>query len=54
MGIFRATRYVASLPLVDAEALAAEGVRLVLLDRDNTCVPRDASEPPAEVMAWLN
>ena len=43
----------ASLPLVDAEALAAEGVRLVLLDRDNTCVPRDASEPPAEVMAWL-
>ena len=53
MGIFRATRYVASLPLVDAEALAAEGVRLVLLDRDNTCVPRDASEPPAEVMAWL-
>ena len=54
MGIFRATRYVASLPLVNVDELVADGVRLVLLDRDNTCVPRDASEPPAEVMAWLD
>lgn len=54
MQIFRATRYVASLPLVDVKGLVADGVKLVLLDRDNTCVPRDASEPPAEVMAWLD
>ena len=53
MGLFRATRYAASLPLVSVEDLVADGVRLVLLDRDNTCVPRDATEPPAEVMAWL-
>ena len=53
MGLFRATRYVASLPQVSVEGLVKGGVRLVLLDRDNTCVPRDASEPPAEVMAWL-
>ncbi len=53
MGLFRATRYVASLPLLDVDELVADGVRLVLLDRDNTCVPRDAAEPPAEVMAWL-
>ena len=53
MGLFRATRYVASLPLLSVEELVDEGVRLVLLDRDNTCVPRDASTPPAEVMAWL-
>ncbi|MBM6676885.1 YqeG family HAD IIIA-type phosphatase [Olsenella uli] len=53
MGLFRATRYVASLPKVSVEDLVADGVRLVLLDRDNTCVPRDAAEPPAEVMAWL-
>ena len=54
MGIFRATRYVASLPLVDVQVLVDEGVRLVLLDRDNTCVPRDAQAAPAEVVAWLD
>ena len=54
MGLFRATRYVASLPLLDVDELVADGVRLVLLDRDNTCVPRDAAEPTAEVMAWLD
>ena len=54
MGLFRATRYVASLPLVSVEGLVRDGVRLVLLDRDNTCVPRDAAEPTAEVMAWLD
>ena len=54
MGLFRATRYVASLPQLDVDELVADGVRLVLLDRDNTCVPRDAAEPPAEVMAWLD
>ena len=54
MGLFRATRYVASLPLVDVDELVSSGVRLVLLDRDNTCVPRDATSAPAEVLAWLD
>ena len=54
MGLFRATRYVASLPLVDVDELVSSGVRLVLLDRDNTCVPRDAASAPAEVLAWLD
>lgn len=53
MGLFRATRYVASLPLVSVEELVGSGVRLVLLDRDNTCVPRDAEVAPPEVVAWL-
>lgn len=53
MSVFRATSYVASLPLVDVDALVRSGVRLVLLDRDNTCVPRDACEAPEEVRAWL-
>ena len=52
-GVFGATRYVASLPLVDIDWLVREGVRLVLLDRDNTCVPRDAKQAPAEVLSWL-
>ena len=54
MGVFRATRYVASLPLVSVDELVADGVRLVLLDRDNTCVPRDAASAPPEVVAWLD
>ena len=54
MRLFRATRYVASLPLVDVDELVSRGVRLVLLDRDNTCVPRDAHVAPAEVAAWLD
>ena len=54
MGLFSATRYVASLPLVDVDGLVRDGVRLVLLDRDNTCVPRDAKVAPAEVTAWLD
>lgn len=54
MSLFRATSYVASLPLVDVGGLVRDGVRLVLLDRDNTCVPRDASEAPAAVRAWLD
>lgn len=54
MGLLRATRYVASLSQVSVDELVDAGVRLVLLDRDNTCVPRDASAPPAEVMAWLD
>ena len=29
-------------------------MRLVLLDRDNTCVPRDAASAPEEVVAWLD
>lgn len=53
MGLLTATRYVASLPLVDVDELVGEGVRLVLLDRDNTCVPRDAAAAPDEVRAWL-
>lgn len=54
MGLLRATRYVASLSQVSVDELVDAGVRLVLLDRDNTCVPRDASAPPAEVTAWLD
>ena len=48
-----ATRYVAAVELIDVDSLSAAGVRLVLLDRDNTCVPRDTKRPPAAVLAWL-
>ncbi len=54
MGLFSATRYVASLPQVSVEGLVRDGVRLVLLDRDNTCVPRDARVAPPAVEEWLD
>ena len=44
----------ARVELIDAHGLAAEGVRCVLLDRDNTCVPRDTKVAPPEVMAWID
>lgn len=50
----RATRYVARVELVDVDWLVAEGIRLVLVDRDNTCVPRDAKKPPQVVLDWLD
>lgn len=49
-----AARYVAAVPLIEVDWLKEQGVRLVLLDRDNTCVPRDTKTPPAEVLAWLD
>jgi len=54
MNVFSADRYVASLDLVDVDELLSWGVRLVLLDRDNTCVPRDAKVAPEKVHAWLS
>lgn len=54
MALLRAWRYVASVPAIDLEELAGMGVRAVLLDRDNTCVPRDATSAPRAVSDWLD
>jgi HAD superfamily phosphatase (TIGR01668 family) len=48
-----ASRYVVSLEAIDLDGLVAQGVRCILLDRDNTCVPRDTKVAPPQVMAWL-
>lgn len=53
----RRTRYapwrrLRALRELDPEFLEASGVRLVLLDRDNTCVPRGEKDPTPDVMAW--
>ena len=42
MGLFRATRYLASIDMLEVEWLKSQGIRCVLMDRDNTCVPRDS------------
>ena len=37
----------------DVDGLLADGVELVLVDRDNTCVPRDAGHAPEAVTDWI-
>lgn len=53
MGLVRATRYVTSVDHIDPDDLASRGVRCVLIDRDNTMVPRDTKVAPPEVREWL-
>ncbi len=53
MPFIRASRYVASVDLIDVDELRELGIRCVLVDRDNTLVPRDTKVAPPEVMAWL-
>ena len=39
---------------IPVETLVAHNIRLVLVDRDNTCVPGDAASAPASVAAWID
>lgn len=54
MSIFSPGRYVASVDRIDLDELWAQGKRALMLDRDNTLVPRDAKRAPASVEAWLD
>ena len=54
MSLFKATRYVASVPLIDLDELVEKGVRCILIDRDNTLVPRDTKVAPRECVEWLD
>lgn len=53
MGLCTPGRYLRSVTQLDPEALWASGKRALLLDRDNTLVPRDTSVMPDDVVAWL-
>ena len=54
MALIRAWRYVARVELIDLEELYARGIRCLLLDRDNTIVPRDTKRAPEAVRAWID
>ncbi|MDO4805835.1 MAG: YqeG family HAD IIIA-type phosphatase [Coriobacteriales bacterium] len=54
MRFFSANRYVASVDLIDVDDLCDAGIRCVLVDRDNTLVPRDTKVAPPQVRSWLN
>lgn len=53
MGLFKPTYRVHAITDLSVDELAAAGVRCVLVDRDNTCVPRDTGVVPPTVLAWL-
>lgn len=53
MAVFGATRYIHAIEMVDIDWLRSLGVRCVLMDRDNTCVPRDSKVAPPAVMEWI-
>ncbi len=54
MGVFTATRYIAAIQQIEVSWLLEQGIRCVLMDRDNTCVPRDRKTAPEEVLAWID
>lgn len=53
MAIITATRYIAAIELIEIDWLKDLGIRCVLMDRDNTCVPRDSKVAPPAVMQWI-
>lgn len=54
MSIFSPSRYITCVERIDLDALWASGKRAILLDRDNTLVPRDRTCAPDSVAAWLD
>ena len=54
MSWFSPTRYVSRVERIDLDELWAQGKRAIMLDRDNTLVPRDMKSAPESVTAWLD
>jgi HAD superfamily phosphatase (TIGR01668 family) len=52
MGLFAPDLYVRSVHAIDLDVLASKGVRALLLDLDNTLLPRDTNVVPDELKAW--
>ncbi len=53
MGIVSPQRYLTSIDVIDLDDLVRCGVRALLLDRDNTVIPRSTGVAPAPVEAWM-
>lgn len=54
MRLMRPTEEADSISDIDIDALVSSGIRCVLVDRDNTCVPRGQDAPPEEVVSWFS
>ena len=53
MPLFRPDEYYVSVLDIDLEALAASGIKGVLLDLDNTLMPRDIEYVPENLSQWV-
>jgi HAD superfamily phosphatase (TIGR01668 family) len=53
MAVFRPDEFFSCVEAISAKELVARGFRTVLLDIDNTLVPRDSHEIPPSVVAWV-
>jgi hypothetical protein len=53
MGLIRPDRYLSDVTKVDLDDLRTAGVRAVLLDLDNTILPRDRHDVPPELETWV-
>lgn len=54
MSLLSPKRYLSCVERIDLQELWDSGIRAILLDRDNTLVPRDRTTAPDSVAAWLN
>ncbi len=52
MSLISPDYYVVDVHAIDLDALRLRGVRGLLLDLDNTILPRDTNEVPDELRAW--
>lgn len=53
MAFFAPDDYLASIVRINPEGLVEQGYSVVLLDIDNTLVPRDTHELSPEIRAWV-
>lgn len=54
MALVKPWRREADVASIDVDGLVDAGVRCVLIDRDNTIVPRDTKQAPKSALAWLD
>ncbi len=53
MSLLRPDLYHTDVLAIDLESLRASGIRVLLMDLDNTLLPRDGSGITPEVRAWI-
>lgn len=53
MPFFRPDLYYRSVPEIDLDGLKARGIRLLMLDLDNTLVPRNTTDAESDVHEWV-
>ena len=53
MALFRPEEFLTRITQVDLDALAAQGIECLLLDLDNTLLPRDTKVVPQDIREWI-